>query len=32
MNKIFTFLAVSNRYKHLIGGLIAAPVFYIIMF
>ena len=26
MNKIFNFLAVSNRYKHLIGGfIVAAP-------
>ncbi len=24
MNKIFKFLAVSNRYKHLIGGFIVA--------
>lgn len=26
MNKIFTFLAVSNRYKHLIGGFIVAAL------
>lgn len=32
MNKIFTFLAVSNRYKHLIGGFIVAIVFYILIF
>lgn len=32
MNKIFKFIAVSNRYKHLIGGVIAAIVFYILIF
>lgn len=32
MNKIFNFLAVSNRYKYLIGGVIAAIVFYILIF
>ena len=26
MNKIFNFLAVSNRYKHLIGGFIVAAL------
>lgn len=26
MNKFFTFLAVSNRYKHLIGGFIVAAL------
>lgn len=24
MNKIFSFLAISNRYKHLIGGFLVA--------
>lgn len=26
MNKIFSFFAVSNRYKHLIGGFIVATL------
>lgn len=26
MNKIFKFIAVSNRYKHLIGGFIVAAL------
>ena len=26
MNKFFNFLAVSNRYKHLIGGFIVAAL------
>lgn len=30
MNKIFSFFAASNRYKHLIGGIIAALMFYVL--
>lgn len=30
MNKIFSFFAASNRYKHFIGGIIAALMFYIL--
>lgn len=30
MNKIFSFFAASNRYKHFIGGIIAALMFYVL--
>lgn len=30
MNKIFSFFAASNRYKHFIGGIIVALMFYIL--
>lgn len=30
MNKFFSFFAASNRYKHLIGGFIAALMFYVL--